>query len=112
MWSDSSWIRTGTDILEWTDVVGLLSDPELAGLAWTPTAWLELGTGTGESDRCGRTLLGSGTGTDRLESDRCGRTRIGPWTFLADSNSLAGLHCLAGLGLLGWTPTAWLDPEQ
>ena len=52
-----------------TDVVGLVSDP---GPSWrTPTAWLDsdcldsnclagTGTGTGESDRCGRTLLGSG----------------------------------------------------
>ena len=74
--------------------------------------------GTGESDRCDRTLLGSGTGTYVSESDRCDRTLSGSRT------STAWLDFL-----LGWTSTAWqesgtelasridviglfLDPEQ
>ena len=128
-WTPTAWLEPELELVSRTDVVGLFLDPELEliyssrtdvvglvsdpGPSWrTPTAWLDsdcldsnslagTGTGTGESDRCGRTLLGSGTGTDILESDRCGRTRIGSGTFLADSNSLAGLGLL-GLQQLGW----------
>ena len=168
-WTPTAWLEPELELVSRTDVVGLFLDPELEliyssrtdvvglvsdpGPSWrTPTAWLDsdcldsnslagTGTGTGESDRCGRTLLGSGTGTDVLESDRCGRTRIGSGTFLADSNSLAGLgpmfgsdsmwyripglidssrtladsywtlDLLGGLQQLGWTRTAWLDSD-
>ena len=48
---------------------------------------------TGESDRCDRTLLGSGTGTYVSESDRCDRTLSGSRTSTAwlDSDCLAGI---------------------
>ena len=63
----------------------------------TLTAWLDfdclagIWNGTGESDRCDRTLLGSGTGTYVSESDRCDRTLTGSRTSTA------------------WTSTAWLE---
>ena len=78
------------------DVIGLVADPGPSLLGWnrdllcwtgtrTSTAWLDSNclAGTGESDRCDRTLLGSGTGTYVSESDRCDRTRSGSGTFSA-----------------------------
>ena len=98
-------------------MIGLFLDPEqelifqsriecdrtLSG-SRTSTAWLEsdclagLWNGTGESDRCDRTLLGSGTGTYVSESDRCDRTLSGSRT------STAWLDLL-----LGWTSSAWQE---
>ena len=52
------------------DVIGLLVDPGPRQLGWNSDCLAGLWNGTGESDRCDRTLLGSGTGTYISESDR------------------------------------------
>ena len=145
-----NWTLTGTGLVSRIDVIGLFVDPELElmflslidviGLVVDPGPRLlgwnwdldclagprQLGrnrNGTGESDRCDRTLRGSGTGTYVSESDRGDRTRSGSGTFSAwlepgpspldrnqDLDSLAGTgtELVSRIDVIG----LFVDPEQ
>ena len=87
------------------DVIGLLVDPDPRLLGWNQDldCLARIRNGTGESDRCDRTLLGSGTETYVSESDRCDRTLSGSRTSTAWLES-------------AWLESAWLEsspePEQ
>ena len=80
----------------------------MAGLRCLAGIW----NGTGESDRCDRTLLGSGTGTYVSESDRCDRTLSGSRTSTAWLDSAAwlesGTELVSRIDVIG----LFLDPEQ